>query len=69
METKITAPGFTFTYIEIHLYYNVKSIKYSKKLCSKHDLDFTLYPRNFIVLPFKCGNGWNILINLPTAYL
>lgn len=35
METKITAPVFTFIYIEIHLYYNVKSIKYSKKLCPK----------------------------------
>lgn len=36
METKITAPVFTFVHIEIHLYYNVKSIKYSKELCSKH---------------------------------
>lgn len=32
METKITAPVFTFMYIEIHLYYNVKSIKYSKQV-------------------------------------
>lgn len=35
METKITTPVFTFIYIEIHLYYNVESIKYSKELCSK----------------------------------
>lgn len=30
METKNTAPVFTFIYIEIHMYYNVKSTKYSK---------------------------------------
>lgn len=53
METNITAPVFTFVYIEIHLYYNVKSIKCSKELCSKHrGFGFHTLPQKLDQLPF-----------------
>lgn len=71
MEIKITAPVFTFLYTWYTFYHNATKYKMFQGLCFKnrwfgfHTLPQKLHRASTI----KSGNGWTILVNLPTAYL